>query len=127
MRALGYNVTTVKVFAWALAGVIAGTAGVLLVWFNGRISPGTVGVAETIGILVIAVIGGIKHPIGPFIGALVYVLLKTFAIDLVNAERFNTLIGLVFLLIVVFSPDGILGLWARLKPYLDPEAMRSRR
>jgi branched-chain amino acid transport system permease protein len=127
MRALGYNVTTVKVFAWALAGVIAGTAGVLLVWFNGRISPGTVSVAETIGILVVAVIGGIKHPIGPFIGALVYVLLKTFAIDLVNAERFNTLIGLVFLLIVVFSPDGILGLWARLKPYLDPEAMRSRR
>jgi branched-chain amino acid transport system permease protein len=127
MRALGYNVTAIKVFAWALAGVIAGTAGVLLVWFNGRISPGTVSVAETIGILVIAVIGGIKHPIGPFIGAFFYVLLKTFAIDLVNAERFNTLIGLVFLLIVLFSPDGMLGFWARLKPYLDPEEMRARR
>ena len=52
--------------------MIAGIAGVLLVWFNGRISPGTVGVAEAIDILVIAVIGGISHPIGPFIGALVY-------------------------------------------------------
>ena len=40
MRALGYDVTAHKVFAWFLAGLIAGTAGVLLVWFNGRISPG---------------------------------------------------------------------------------------
>ncbi len=43
MRAIGYNVTAHKVFAWFLAGIIAGFAGVLLVWFNGRISPGTIG------------------------------------------------------------------------------------
>lgn len=126
MRALGYNVTAHKVAAYFYAGLIAGTAGVLLVWFNGRISPGTVSVAETIGILVIAVIGGMRHPIGPFLGATVYVLLKTFAIDLIGAERFNTLIGLVFLAIVFASPDGILGLWERLKPHLAPDTLRSR-
>jgi branched-chain amino acid transport system permease protein len=125
MRAIGYNVTAIKVFAYFLSGLIAGTAGVLYVWFNGRISPGTISVAETIGILVIAVIGGLRHPIGPFLGAAVYVLMKTFAIDLIGAERFNTLIGLVFLVIVFISPDGILGLWHRLKPHLASTSLRT--
>jgi branched-chain amino acid transport system permease protein len=125
MRAIGYNVTAIKVFAYFLAGLIAGTAGVLYVWFNGRISPGTISVGEIIGVLVVAVIGGLRHPIGPFLGAMVYVLMKTFAIDVIGAERFNTLIGLVFLAIVFISPDGILGLWQRLKLHLVPTSLRS--
>ena len=100
MRAVGYDVTAHGVFAWFLAGIIAGVAGVLLTWFNGRISPGTIGVGAATNVLIIAVIGGLKHPIGPFIGAVVVVLMQTFAIDLVGADRFNTLIGLVFLVIV---------------------------
>jgi branched-chain amino acid transport system permease protein len=110
-RAVGHNVIALRIAAFFLAGLIAGIAGVLYVWFNGRISPGTVSVNEAVGILVITVIGGIRHPIGPFLGAALYVLLKTFAIDLVGADRFNTLIGAIFLLIVFVSPDGILGLW----------------
>jgi branched-chain amino acid transport system permease protein len=58
------------------------------------------------------VLGGMKHPIGAFIGAIVFVLLQTFAIDLIDRERFNLVIGGVFLAIVLFSPDGLLGLWA---------------
>ena len=125
MRALGFDTTAHKVAAYFLAGIIAGFAGVLLVWFNGRISPGTVSVAESIGIQVIAVIGGLRHPIGPFLGAAVYVLMTTFAIDVIGAERFNTLIGLVFLVIVFVLPDGILGLWERLKPHLKRGSLRS--
>ncbi len=88
-RAVGHNVTTLRVAAFFLAGLIAGAAGVLYVWFNGRISPGTVSVSEAVGVLVIAVIGGLGHPLGPFLGAALYVLLKTFAIDVVGADRFN--------------------------------------
>ncbi len=125
MRAIGYDVTAHKVFAWWLAGIIAGAAGVLLVWFNGRISPGTIAVGPAINILIIAIIGGLRHPIGPFIGAVVVVLMQTFAIDIVGAERFNTLIGLVFLIIVLASPDGILGLWERVKPREGRDNWRS--
>jgi branched-chain amino acid transport system permease protein len=111
MRALGYDVTAHRVLAYAFAGFIAGTAGVLLVWFNSRISPGSIGVDVVIDILVIAVVGGMRRPIGPFVGAIAFVLLENFAIDLIDRERFNTVIGLAFLLIVLFSPDGLLGLW----------------
>ncbi len=125
MRALGFNVTAHKVVAYFYAGIIAGLAGVLLVWFNGRISPGTINVAAAINVLIIAVIGGMRHPIGPFLGAVVVVLMQTFAIDIVGAERFNTLIGLFFLVIVFVSPDGLLGLWGRIKPHLAQESLRS--
>jgi branched-chain amino acid transport system permease protein len=124
MRAIGFNVTAHKVVAYFYAGIIAGLAGVLLVWFNGRISPGTINVAAAINVLIIAVIGGMRHPIGPFLGALVVVLMQTFAIDIVGAERFNTLIGLVFLAIVFVSPDGLLGLWGRIRPHLAQESLR---
>lgn len=113
VRALGINVFSHRVVAYFYAGVIAGTAGVLLVWFNGRVSPGLVGIDMVIDILVIAVIGGLGAPIGPFLGAVAFVLLENFAIDLIDRERFNTVIGLAFLLIVLFSPDGMLGLWRR--------------
>ncbi len=126
MRAVGFDITAHKVVAYFYSGLIAGLAGVLLVWFNGRVSPGTVNVAQAIDVLVIAVIGGLRHPIGAFLGAVFVVLIQTFAIDIVGAERYNTLIGLVFLAIVFVSPDGLLGLWGRLKPLLAQESVRSR-
>ncbi|MEO7010290.1 MAG: branched-chain amino acid ABC transporter permease [Caldimonas sp.] len=115
MAALGFNVNAHRIAAHALAGFIASVAGVLLVYYNARISPGTIGIAALLNVLIIAVLGGLRHPIGPFIGALVFVLLQNFAIDLVDRERFNLVIGGVFLAIVLFSPDGLLGLWQRLK------------
>ena len=111
MRPLGFHIAAHRVAAYALAGVIAGLGGVLLVWFDGRISPGTIAVGRLINILVIAVIGGMRHPAGAFLGAVFFVLVNTFAIDLTGAERFNTMIGLVFLAVVLFSPDGLLGLF----------------
>ncbi len=126
MRAVGFDITAHKVVAYFYSGIIAGLAGVLLVWFNGRVSPGTVGVFQAVNVLVIAVIGGLRHPIGPFLGAVFVVLIQTFAIDIVGAERYNTLIGLVFLAIVFVSPDGLLGLWGRIKPLLAQDSVRSR-
>ncbi|MBV8912642.1 MAG: branched-chain amino acid ABC transporter permease [Acetobacteraceae bacterium] len=118
MAALGHNVVAVRVAAYAFASLIAGVAGVLLVWLNAQVSPGTAGVGPVIDILVIAVVGGLGNPIGAFVGALIYVLLRTFAIDVLvaiglGAERFQSLIGLGFLVVVLLSPDGVVGLYAR--------------
>jgi branched-chain amino acid transport system permease protein len=110
-----------RVAAYALAGLIAGVGGILFVWYNGLITPGSVGTSWLINILVIAVLGGMS-PVGAFLGAIVFVLLQTFAIDVVDRERFNLLIGGVFLAIVLFSPDGLLGLWAKAKVRLVPKS-----
>lgn len=118
MAALGFNVFAHRVFAYTFAAVIAAVAGILLVWQNAQIAPGTAGLPAVIDILVIAVVGGIKRPIGPFIGALIYVVLRTFSPDILTSlalpgDRFKLLIGLGFLAIVYWSPDGVLGLWDR--------------
>jgi branched-chain amino acid transport system permease protein len=126
MNALGFNVTAHRIAAYAVAGLIAAVGGVLMTWYNGLITPGSVGVSWLINILVIAVLGGMRHPIGPFIGAIVFVLLQNFAIDVWDRERFNLVIGGVFLAIVLFSPDGLLGLWARLRARLEGADAQSR-
>ncbi len=133
MAALGFNVTAHRIVAYAFAALIAGIAGVLLVWHGGQISPDTAGVGPVVDILIIAVAGGVSRPIGAFIGAIIYVILRTFALDVLVAvgldgKRFQLLIGLGFLLIVLFSPDGVLGLWARLRErLLRPNGTRDRR
>jgi branched-chain amino acid transport system permease protein len=120
MAAIGYDVTAHRIAAYAVASVIAGIAGILLTWQNGQISPGTAGIPAVIDILVIAVVGGLAHPIGPFLGAILYALLRTFALDVFSAlglesTRFNLLVGLAFLVVVLISPDGLIGVWQRWK------------
>jgi branched-chain amino acid transport system permease protein len=118
MAALGFNVTAHRVAAHALASVLASLGGILLVWQNAQIAPGTIGISAAIDVLVVAVVGGMRRPIGPFVGAFIYVLLQVFSPDVLgafgfSAERFKLIIGLGFLAVVLFSPDGVLGLWDR--------------
>lgn len=120
MAALGYDVVAHRVAAYAVAAAIAAVGGVLFTWYNGLITPNSVSTGWLINILVIAVLGGMRHPIGAFLGALVFVLLQTFAIDVIDRERFNLVIGVVFLAIVLFSPDGLLGLWSKLRSRYGP-------
>ena len=122
-----------RVAAYTVAAIPAGIGGILLTWQSAQISPGTVGIGPAIDILVVAVIGGMGHPIGAFIGAFIYVILKTFSTDILLAvelsgERFRLLIGLGFLVIVFFSPDGMLGIWKRFRDWQqrDPFAASSK-
>lgn len=120
MAALGFDVVAHRIAAYTFASFIAACAGVLLVWYQRQISPGTAGVGPVVDMLIIAVVGGLSRPIGPFIGALVYVLLRTFSLDVLegvglDGKRYQLLIGLGFLVIVLFSPDGLIGIWQRLR------------
>ncbi|MCV6586069.1 MAG: branched-chain amino acid ABC transporter permease [Marinibacterium sp.] len=105
--ALGISVTTPIVTAFAFSGLLAGAGGILNVWYQERVSSFSVGLGPIIDILIISVIGGLRHPGGAFVGAVVFVLLETFAVDLIDRERFNTLIGVVLLLIVIVAPGGL--------------------
>jgi branched-chain amino acid transport system permease protein len=115
MRSLGYDVTLHRMLAFTFAGFIAAVGGVLFVWWNAQIAPSTIGLGATIDVLVIAVIGGLYRLEGAWLGALVFVLLNNYAPDVgFIGDRFHTLIGVVFLVIVLVSPNGLIGLWERI-------------
>ena len=118
VAALGYSVGLHRIAAFGVAGFIAGCGGVLATIYNIGISPGSIGLGATINVLIMAVIGGLGHPIGAFIGSLVFTFFDTFAASIYDRDRFNTLIGVVFLAIVLVSPDGVIGMGRRLRRWL---------
>ena len=126
MRALGFNVTRHRILAFSLAAFVAAIAGILSVWYNRRITPGSIELAQTIDVLIIAVIGGLYRLEGAWVGALTYALLDNYSRewtptvgDVLGPERFNTILGVVFLVIVLLSPGGLVGLWERGREFLE--------
>jgi branched-chain amino acid transport system permease protein len=117
MSSLGYSVALHRALAFTVGAFIASIAGVLFVWWNGHVDPQTIGLNATINVLIIAVIGGLRRIEGAFVGALAYVYINDrlaatdFSLGGVKFGTFNSLIGLIFLAIVLVSPDGLLGLW----------------
>jgi branched-chain amino acid transport system permease protein len=110
LRALGYQIGLMRVAAFGFAGFLAGVGGILNVWLNGSISPGSVAITPALDVLMAAVLGGMLSSEGAYLGAFLFTVVQTFAIYWVPAERFNTLIGVIFVSIVLLSPDGLLGL-----------------
>jgi branched-chain amino acid transport system permease protein len=118
MRALGFNVRLHRTLAFTFAAFIAAFAGILAVWYNRRISPGSINLGQTIDILIIAVIGGLYRIEGAWVGALAFALLDNYSREwtpeignVLGPERFNTLLGIIFLIIVLVSPGGLVGAW----------------
>ena len=114
MSSLGFNIALHRTLAFVFAGFIAAIGGILFVWWNAQIAPSTIGLGATIDVLVIAVIGGLFRLEGAWLGALVFVLINNYAQDVsFIGDRFHTLIGVIFLVIVLVSPNGLIGLWER--------------
>jgi branched-chain amino acid transport system permease protein len=117
MSSLGYNVPLHRTLAFGLAAFIASIAGILYVWWNGQIDPATVGLQGTIDLLIVAVIGGLVRVEGAWLGAFAFIAINNYVRDVsvpVLGGSFNTIIGLIFLVIVIVSPDGLMGVWDRL-------------
>ena len=117
MSSLGFNVPLHRALAFAFASFVAAVAGVLFIWWEGQIAPGNIGLAATIELLVIAVIGGLTRIEGAWLGAFAFIVINNYVRDVelpVIGGSFNTIIGLIFLVIVIVSPDGLMGLWDRL-------------
>jgi branched-chain amino acid transport system permease protein len=124
MASLGYVVPLHRTLAFGFGAFLAAIAGVLYAWFAGQVAPGDVDLPQTINLLIIAVLGGLLRIEGAWIGAFVFFVMQNeittsthipglgFGGTLFGGS-FNTLIGIIFLAIVVVSPDGLLGIWER--------------
>ena len=117
MASLGYNVPLHRTLAFTFSAFVASLAGVLFVWWEGQIAPGNIALGPTIELLVIAVIGGLVRVEGAWVGAFAFIIINNYVRDVelpVIGGSFNTIIGLIFLAIVIVSPDGLMGMWDRL-------------
>ena len=89
MASLGFNVPLHRTLAFGLGGFVAGIAGVLSIWWNGQIDPNSVAIGATLDLLVVAVIGGINHLEGAWLGAFVFVAANNYlrSLPLVDQHR----------------------------------------
>ena len=107
MRMLGYNTTAQKLYVFLISGFFATVSGILLVYLNGFISPSTVLLsASAIGVLE-AILGGVGTLVGPMIGAFIIVFVQN--IVSIYVDRWPTLMGLIFVIVVLFARRGLVG------------------
>lgn len=105
MAALGHNVWLVRWTAFIIAGFWAGIAGLLYVYYQRYMHPSVLSMATSAEGLLGVIAGGSGTLAGPVVGAALVVLLKNYAS--IYIERWNMLLGAVFVLIVLVMPDGI--------------------
>lgn len=108
MAALGYPVYRLRVLAFLIAAVYAGLGGLLATYNTGIITPTTIHLSRTIWILLMVILGGAGYFWGPLVGTVIVVWLDVLVSQI--TPRYNTVIGIIFLLVVMFSPSGILGI-----------------
>jgi branched-chain amino acid transport system permease protein len=117
MEALGYHVWAIRWTTFVIASFFAGVAGLLYVWFNKYIHPSVTAVPVSAEALLSVIAGGAGTVYGPALGALIVVILKNYASAFI--ERWNMMLGLVFLFIVIFMPAGLVAgitsAWRRLR------------
>ncbi|PLT33075.1 urea ABC transporter permease subunit UrtC [Bacillus sp. V5-8f] len=109
-RFLGYNTTIYQVLVYILSAAFAGIAGVLFVLQVGLISPEMMGIIPSIEMVLWVAIGGRTSLIGAIIGAIVTNSAKTFFSEN-YPDYWLFLLGFMFISIVLFMPNGLVGLY----------------
>jgi len=107
MRSLGYSVRSYKLGAFMISGTVAGLAGLLAVWHTHFVSPSSAGVDRSVHLIVMVILGGVGTLLGPLIGAAVVVLVENVLSSYV--DRWPTVLGLIFILVILFARAGIAG------------------
>ena len=127
-KSIGYNTLRYKLFSITVASMMAGLAGMLHAILNKKLGPEMFGVSHTVDALLMTIIGGVGTFVGPVLGAgslhIADVLLRDaeIIIDLgivtVNvADDWPLIVGLIFVVVVMVFPFGIVGTFYRLKTW----------
>ena len=105
MNALGYNVWLIRFLAFLFSGFWSGVAGVLFLYYNQFISPQVSALTASAEALLMVISGGSATLLGPIVGAAIVVMMKNVASAYI--ERWNLVLGLIFVIIISFMPEGL--------------------
>lgn len=121
MASMGYNVPLHLTLAFTASGFFAGVAGGLYAIFNDFVSPSTVALPQSVEGLLMAIVGGVGTLFGSFVGAFLIIALEQFVSAF--TERWLMVLGLAFIVIMIFAPEGVVGkarLLLRARPSSTP-------
>lgn len=108
MRCLGYNVWLHKYLAFIISAIFSGLSGVVWVLYNRSVSPPYVDLHPSMEALLMVALGGSGTLFGGIVGASIIILLKNLVS--VYTYRWLMIMGGIYVLVVFFAPEGILGL-----------------
>jgi branched-chain amino acid transport system permease protein len=132
MAALGFDVWTIRFLACIFSGLCSGVAGILFFYYNEFISPHALALSASAEVLLMVIAGGSGTLLGPMAGATLVVVMKS--VMSAYIERWNFTLGAIFVLIVLFVPEGLVPggqrlarwLWTAVKARRGPAAVESR-
>jgi branched-chain amino acid transport system permease protein len=116
MNALGYHVWMIQFVAFLWSGLWSAVAGLLYLYYNQFVSPQAVALTASAEALLMVISGGTATLLGPIVGAALVVVMKNVASAYI--ERWNFVLGGIFVLIVVFMPEGLVPGTVRLGRWL---------
>ncbi len=105
MNALGYHVWLIRFWACLMSGLLTSVAGILFVYYTQFISPQTLALTSSAEVLLMVISGGAGTLLGPIVGAALVVVVKTVVSGFI--ERWNFLLGAIFVAIVILMPEGL--------------------
>jgi branched-chain amino acid transport system permease protein len=105
MNALGYNVWLIRFVAILFSGFWTGISGLLFIYYNQFVSPQVSALTASAEVLLMVIAGGTATLLGPIAGAVIVVVMK----NVVSAyvERWNLVLGVIFIVIITFMPEGL--------------------
>jgi branched-chain amino acid transport system permease protein len=112
MTALGFNVWLIRFVAVVFSGFWSGVAGLLFCYYNQFVSPNVLALSSSAEALLMVISGGTGTLLGPVAGAALVVVMKNVASAYI--ERWNLVLGAIFVAIVLFMPEGLVPGSARL-------------
>jgi branched-chain amino acid transport system permease protein len=130
MTALGFNVWLIRFLAFLISGFWCGVSGLLYVYYHQFIAPPAAALTASAEILLMVISGGTATLLGPIAGAAIVVIMKNVASAYI--ERWNLVLGLIFILIISFMPEGLVpgsvrlarGAWASMRARIPLKAAR---
>ena len=111
MRSLGYDVGRHLYAAFVLSGLLASIAGVLYVYYNRFINPVAASFPVSVEAVLMAIVGGSGTILGPFLGSGIILILRNWVSGFFH--YYTAVLGIVFIVTVLWAPQGIMGLVAR--------------